>query len=149
MITIAAALERMARRAPSTPALAVRGGRRLTYGELEDRTNRLVAALAESGLGSGDAIGAWMEDGHEYLELYLAAAKAGLVIVPVNARFKAEEASYALERARVRAVFFTDGVAPFVEEALSGHDLSLLVTTGGERVGGARSYERSFTTVAK
>ena len=141
MINIAASLERMARRAPSTPALAVRGGRHLTYAELEERTNRLVAALAESGLGPGDAIGAWMEDGHEYVELYLAAAKAGLVIVPVNARFKAEEARYALERARVRSVFFTDGVAPFVEEALSGHDLSLLATTGAERVAGATTYE--------
>ena len=68
MITIAAALERMARRAPSTPALAVRGGRHLTYAELEARTNRLVAALVGSGLGPGDAVGAWMEDGHEYLE---------------------------------------------------------------------------------
>jgi fatty-acyl-CoA synthase len=141
VINIAATLERIARRGPSTPALAVRGGRHLTYAELEERTNRLVAALVASGLGPGDAVGAWMEDGHEYFELYLAAAKAGLVIVPVNARFKAEEGRYALERARVRSVFFTDGVAPFVEEALSSRDLSLVVTTGVERVAGAMGYE--------
>src|SRR4051812_9354573 len=123
MAQIADALRRVARTVPSTPAIGSWHGRTLTYGELDERTDRLANGLLGAGLAPGDTVGAWMEDGHEYFEVYLAAAKAGLITVPVNARFKSEEARYALERADVRALFFTDGVAGMVEDAVGPRDL--------------------------
>lgn len=148
MLNIADALRLVATRAPSTPAIGVRGGRVLDYAELDQRTNRLANALQGAGLTRGDTVGAWMEDGHEYFELYLAAAKAGLVVVPVNARFKSEEASYALHQAHVSALFFTDGVAAMVDAAIGDADLRLTVTPGNELVAGARPYEQLLDDAA-
>lgn len=140
MTGIADALRRVAHTA-DTPAIGERGGRMLTYGQLDERTDRLANALLGTGLTPGDTVGAWMEDCHEYFELYLAVAKAGLIIVPVNARFKSEEARYALERADVRALFFTDGLAPLVEQAVDARELRLVATTGTERPCGAGGFE--------
>ncbi|BBZ15456.1 class I adenylate-forming enzyme family protein [Mycobacterium branderi] len=148
MRNIADALTLIARRAPATPAIGLRGGRVLNYAQLDERTNRLANALIGAGLSPGDAIGAWMEDVPEYFELYLAVAKAGLVIVPVNARFKADEARYALERARISALFFTDGVAPMVEAALGDRDVRLTATPGEELVAGAKGYETLLAAAA-
>jgi fatty-acyl-CoA synthase len=141
MAQIADALRRVARTVPATPAIAVRGGPVLTYRLLDERTDRLANAMLGAGLRPGDTVGAWMEDGHEYFELYLAAAKAGLVVVPVNARFKAEEAQYALERADVRALFFTDGVAEMVEDALAARKVVVAATPGVQRPLGALFFE--------
>nr|MDT0667878.1 AMP-binding protein [Micromonospora sp. DSM 115978] len=124
---------RVARSAASTPAIAVRGGPTLTYGQVDERTDRLANAMLGAGLRPGDTVGAWMEDGHEYFEVYLAVAKSGLVVVPVNARFTADEARYAFERADVRALFFTDGVAGMVEDAVGPRELRFAATPGTQR----------------
>jgi acyl-CoA synthetase (AMP-forming)/AMP-acid ligase II len=145
---IADSIKNMARKAPSAAAIGVRGGRFLNYGEVDERTDRLANALLGSGLRSGDVVGAWMEDGHEYLELYLAVAKAGLVIAPVNARFKSEEASYVFERANISALFFTDSLAPMVEEAAEESRPRLVVSPGSDLVRGAVGYEDLLSRAA-
>src|SRR5207248_2933104 len=50
-------------------------------------------------------------------------------------------ARYALERADVRALFFTDGVAGMVEEAVGARELLFAATAGHERPIGALSFE--------
>ena len=74
-----------ARRTPRLTAVKLLGGRTVSYAELDDRTDRLANALLAQGLEPGDRVAAWMEDVVEYVELYVAVAKAGLVIVPINA----------------------------------------------------------------
>ncbi|SHL07638.1 fatty-acyl-CoA synthase [Pseudonocardia thermophila] len=146
--TIADALAAIARRSPASPAVGRRGERLRTYAELHERTDRLANAFTAAGLRPGAPVGAWMEDCPEYLEVYLAAAKAGLVVVPVNARFTAEEARYALDRGDVQALVFTDGTAPKVEEAAADRPLRLTLTPGTERVAGAAAYQDVLAAAA-
>lgn len=72
----------------------VDGKKRFSYGEINSRVNRLSNALRDLGFDRGDKIAIMAENCHQFVETYFAIAKAGLVIVPVNARFSAEEASY-------------------------------------------------------
>lgn len=105
-----------ARRSPTRTAVKLRGGRAVSYAELDDRTDRLANALLAQGLEPGDRVAAWMEDCVEYIELYVAVAKAGLVIVPINARLQPSEATYHLTDSGARAIVWTAGLTGNVAE---------------------------------
>jgi acyl-CoA synthetase (AMP-forming)/AMP-acid ligase II len=122
-----------ARRAPDHVAIKLRDGPARTYAQLDARTDRLANALLGLGLEPGDRVAAWMEDCVEYLELYFAVAKAGLVLAPINARFKGAEARFQLEDAGARALFHTQGLAEQVGDLLDpGEARALHVVAGGE-----------------
>ena len=63
------------------------GDRRLTYGELEERANRLANWFASQGVRPGQHIGLYLVSGTEYLEAMLAAYKVRAVPVNVNHRY--------------------------------------------------------------
>lgn len=65
---------------------------RLSYAELEDRTNRLAKGLLSLGLAQGDRVGVYSWNRNEVLEMEVACYKAGLAKVPINARLSRDEA---------------------------------------------------------
>ena len=103
---------------PLRPAL-VDGDVRLNYGELEERTNRLTHGLRALGIGPGQRIGAFLHNGHEYLELSAALNALGGQSVLIGYRLKAGEVAYILENSGARALLFHGDLAPVVEEALT------------------------------
>jgi acyl-CoA synthetase (AMP-forming)/AMP-acid ligase II len=82
--------EAVSDRVRERPAVVV-GDRRLTYGELEDRANRLAHVLQDLGVGPGDAVACHLTNSTEYLETLLAAWKLRAVPVNVNYRYTSEE----------------------------------------------------------
>jgi acyl-CoA synthetase (AMP-forming)/AMP-acid ligase II len=104
-----------ARATPDRVALAEPDGRRRTYAELDSRADRLAQGLLAQGLAPDDRVAIWLGNRIEHLETYLACAKAGLVVVPVNIRFTAEEARFVLEDSGARALVHQGSVAPHVE----------------------------------
>jgi fatty-acyl-CoA synthase len=114
--TFGALIRLGARRSPTLTAIKQRGGRVVSYAELDDRTDRLANALLASGLDPGDRVAAWMEDIVEYVELYVAVAKAGLVIVPINARLQPSEATYHLTDSGAKAIVWTEGLTSNVAQ---------------------------------
>lgn len=130
-------------RAPNRIAVKVLGGPSITYRELDRRTTKLANALLGSGLQPGDRIAAWLEDCIEYVETYFAAAKAGLVMVPVNERFKTAEARYQVQRTGAAALVYSSGVIPHLLELLRDQEIKLLVGTqqAAAEVPGALAYE--------
>jgi acyl-CoA synthetase (AMP-forming)/AMP-acid ligase II len=130
-----------ARRSPDRVAVKEREGREVSYAELDQRTNRLANALLGGGLMRGDRVAAWMEDRIEYVELYVAVAKAGLVMVPINARLQMAEAAFHLTDSQARALVWTPGVQ---ERVARLHDLTadlLRVATEDTDAPGAEGYE--------
>lgn len=93
-------------------------GRRLSYRELDDRTNSLAAALTSLGLSEGDRIGFIMWNRPEILEVLFAAFKLGLCVVPLNARFNSEEIVYHLGDPRAVAVVHGPEFRDDLERAL-------------------------------
>jgi fatty-acyl-CoA synthase len=103
---------------PLRPAL-VDGEERFNYGELEERVNRLTHGLRALGIGPGERIGAFLYNGHEYLELTAALNALGGQSVQIGYRLKAGEVAYILENSGSRALLFHSDLAPVVEEALT------------------------------
>lgn len=101
--TIADAVATHARLMPQR--LATRDSRRsLTWAQWHDRATRLAAALRELGLAKGDRVGVVAYNRIEWMEIYVAMARAGLVVVPLNFRLTAPEMLYILDHAEVAAV---------------------------------------------
>ncbi len=84
----------------------VEGPRRLTYRDLNRRVNRLTTWLLKAGLKQGDRCAYLAYNGIEVVELIFAAAKIGLILVPLNWRLAAKELSFILSDSGAEALFF-------------------------------------------
>src|SRR6218665_2828062 len=80
---------------PAALALLTREGA-LDYVGLEDAVGRLAAALKARGLAHGDRIASWLPKNRLTSLLPLAAARAGLVHVPVNPLLKRMQVAHIL-----------------------------------------------------
>lgn len=114
----------------------------LSYAALDGRVNALAAALTGMGLRRGDRIAFVMWNRPELLEVMFAAFKLGLCVVPLNARFNAEEIVYHVGDPRAAAIVHGPEFAEEVRRAGDrmtsvGHVLSLdgsLPTVPGAQV---------------
>ena len=92
------------------------GDRRLTYGQLEDRANRLANHLSSAGVGSGDFVGCYLTNGTEYIECLLACFKIRAVPVNINYRYVTEELRYLLVDSGCVALVCDEQFVPRVAE---------------------------------
>ena len=74
---------------------------RLTYGELEQRANRLARHLRRLGVGPETLVGVAMERSLDILVSVLAVLKAGGAYVPLDPEYPQERLAYMLEDSRV------------------------------------------------
>lgn len=90
-------LDWLAKRGVRTaPALTV-GGETLTHADLDEQVGRTAADLLQRGLRQGDRVASWMGKTKLACVLPLAAARAGLVHVPVNPVLKRAQAAHILD----------------------------------------------------
>jgi crotonobetaine/carnitine-CoA ligase len=93
--SIAGVLRAQARRHPDRPFLTC-GTDRLTFGELDERTDRVAAGLSALGVRPGDRVALLIPNRVEMAELFFALAKLGAIQVPLNAFLKGEFLRYQL-----------------------------------------------------
>ncbi len=96
-------LNHSARRLPSKVAL-VCGDRRLTYSELELRSNALAHALIRRGVARGDRVIVFAENTAEAVISFWAVLKANAVVVMVNPQTRADKLAYYLNDCRAAAL---------------------------------------------
>ena len=115
-----------ARLTPDKTALVcVPRGDRYTYRELSDRVDRLLAAWRDDcGLVAGDRVALLAHNRVEYIDAFFAAARSGIILVPLGTRLTAHEIRYILSDAGVRGVVY-DGAFGDVVRALAGSSTSL------------------------
>src|SRR5947209_10507731 len=106
-------------------AVALRcGSQRLTYGELDERSNRLAQALRGSGVGAGDRVAYLDRTAPEVIELLFAVSKLGAVIVPMNWRLAAPELADVLGDSGARVLIagseFTESARELTEGRANG-----------------------------
>ncbi|MCW2590368.1 MAG: fatty acid--CoA ligase [Mycobacterium sp.] len=104
----------------------VDGPLRLTYVELADRIRCASGAFAEFGVGKGDRIAVWAPNSAEWIIAAFGLMTAGAVLVPVNTRFKADEAADVVARSGAKAVMVQKG---FLGEDFSVAQVGLDVPT--------------------
>lgn len=114
LLTLAESVATHARTQPHK--LAVRDSRRsLTYAQWDERTSRLANALLGLGLERGDRVALLAYNAIEWLEIYAALARAGLVAVPLNFRLAGPEIAYIAEHAGAKALIAQDALRGVVE----------------------------------
>ena len=97
-------LEMWERRAPHA-VIAEQDHRRWSFGDAAAATGRLAGAMVDAGLRVGDRVAVLSKNRFEFVLLYYAASKAGVVLVPLNYRLAPTEWAYILADARPRMLF--------------------------------------------
>lgn len=77
----------------------------LTWAELAERSHRLARAVAAHGIAPGDRVAIWAPNCWEWVVAVLGLHCAGAVLVPINTRYRGEEAAELLERSNARLLF--------------------------------------------
>ncbi len=90
MLPLSRIVDRAAALQAALPAI-VDGGVRFTYGELAQRAKKLAGALLARGILPGDRVAILARNSFRYLEVNLACAYAGIILVPMNIRIAPAE----------------------------------------------------------
>jgi acyl-CoA synthetase (AMP-forming)/AMP-acid ligase II len=108
MINLAGSAQRFAARNPHAPALIdPLAGVTRTFGELSRRIDLLSGALFDVvGIRPGTRVAALSRNSLEMVELYLACARTGALLFPLNWRFSPSQVAAALHDATPAVVFY-------------------------------------------
>lgn len=124
---------RSARRRPDKTAI-IDGEVNLTFADLDDRVNRVAAALWDNGFRKGDRIALLSHNCWQYAVLAFATARAGVVLVPINFMLGPDEIGYILDHSGVTGLIVEDTLAAVASEAMArdGHvDTKVVITAAG------------------
>ena len=77
-------------------------GRRFTFAEVDAETSRVAVTLRELGVGPGDRVAAMLRNQPEFPLLWLALAKLGAVLVPVNTNYQEFDGTHVLRHSGAR-----------------------------------------------
>jgi len=104
----------IAEQAARTPerVAAEANGRRLTYAQLNERTNQLAHTLQGRGVGPGDLVGVAVERSLDMLIAVLGVLKAGGAYVPLDPDFPPARLALMLEDAQPKVVLTQERLAP-------------------------------------
>jgi len=104
--TIGAHFDRACERWADREAIVVRHQDvRWTYARFREEVDALALGLLALGLEPGDRVGIWSPNRVEWVQLQLACAKAGLVLVTINPAYRVTELEHALSLSGCRALF--------------------------------------------
>jgi acyl-CoA synthetase (AMP-forming)/AMP-acid ligase II len=112
-ITAGTVLKMMARQYPDKPGAGDKF-RKVTFKEWNERSCRLANALTKMGLKKGDRFAILAYNCVEWLEIYAASAKAGLVTVPIMFRLAPPEMEYVVNHAECKAFLASTDFIPMV-----------------------------------
>jgi acyl-CoA synthetase (AMP-forming)/AMP-acid ligase II len=106
--TIPAAVAATIAARPDAEAV-VEPDRRVTYRELGELVRSATRAMLAAGVERGDRVAIWAPNGLGWIVAALGAQSAGAALVPINTRFKGEEAAHVLSTSRAAMLVTTVG----------------------------------------
>lgn len=122
-------------------------GRSRTWAELEAEVDRVVAGFGEAGLVAGYRVVIALPNRIEFVTVYLATLRAGLVAVPVNPRSTTSELDRILVDCGARLVVTDDSTAAVVREAVGSSEVHIAVV--GTPSAGELAYEALAAATAR
>ncbi len=116
--------------------------KRISYLELNRRTNQLAHGLLKRGYKRGDHISILMYNQTEFLEVYNALARIGIVSVPINFRLVDEEITYIINDSDSIALIVGDDLIERVNfEDLEDLGKENFIVVGDNAPEGTTKYE--------
>ncbi|MGH9841748.1 MAG: class I adenylate-forming enzyme family protein [Blastocatellia bacterium] len=101
----------------------------LTFGELDARGNRAARLLAARGFVQGDRLGFFLPNRVEFLDLFLASVKLGVIVVPINVLYREREIGHIVSDAEPKAVMTTRELAEHIPAGTAIFDVDELPAT--------------------
>jgi long-chain acyl-CoA synthetase len=117
-VNVGDSLTRSAAAHPGQVAV-VDGQRSWTYREFNALVNRLAHGLAGRGYQVGDALALASGNSAEFLAVYYACAKLGVVCVPINLGWRTDEVAYVLDHAAARGIVVETQLVGVMYEAVA------------------------------
>nr|AGZ94015.1 non-ribosomal peptide synthetase [Streptomyces sp. MMG1662] len=112
-------LTAQAARTPDAPAVRYED-ERVTYAELESRSNRMARMLATRGVGPEDTVALFLPRSADLVVALTGVVKAGAAYLPVDPGYPAERIAYMLEDARPACVLTTAAMADRLADDTEG-----------------------------
>lgn len=109
-------LEQLAQVLPQEWVALAHGDERLTYQQLNQRSNRLARFLLNNGVELGDHVGHYMRNSPRYIETFFGCTKSRAVHVNVNYRYKQAELQQLLSSLDVKVLVYDTEFADEVAE---------------------------------
>jgi fatty-acyl-CoA synthase len=119
----------------------VDGKRRLTYGELNRRVNRLARSLQAMGLKHGDRCAILAYNCLEYVEVIFATAKLGLILVPLNWRLSPAELAFNLSDSGSETLLLNFEFAETADQLKNQSSIKRMIVIGRKTGPKADAYE--------
>lgn len=138
-----------ARKVAGSRQAVVCGQTRLTWNEVERRSDGLARGLAELGVQRGDRVAVLMLNCHRYLELYFACARMGAVIVPLNIRLAPPEIVFILNDSEAKILVVDKTFAPYAAGRSSCPTIEHILYSGDETPTGLLNYEEVVSSGAQ
>jgi long-chain acyl-CoA synthetase len=130
---------------PDRPAFVCEG--EVTTYELADgRANALATALRELGMASGDHVAVLMWNCPQLLESFFSVWKAGGCVVPLNARFLADELVYHVTDPQANIIFFGEEFRELIHQIQPRLPHVKHFICSGEPLPGQIGYEELMAT---
>ena len=101
-------------------------GHSWTFGELEARSNRMARVLTGRGLGAGSRLAYYLANRVEIIDLWIAAVKLGLVLVPVNVLYRERELKHILGDSDPAAMVASRDLAQWIPAGVPVWDIEEL-----------------------
>lgn len=114
--------------------------RSITWLDFDKTSNRFANLLLSKGFKKGDKVAILLMNSLEWLPIYFGILKAGLLAVPLNYRYTADEIKYCLDLAEVDCLVFGDEFIGRVEDICEKINDVKLLYVGEADVPFAESY---------
>jgi len=124
---------------------------RTSWAELHERTRRLINVFRDAGLQPGDTIAMFMGNRRECFEIFQACAHTGIVYVPVNWHWVAEELIYVLQDAEAKLLIVGGRFVEVANHALVDPRVTtveLALVVGADAPDGFGSYEDELASAS-
>ena len=112
--TVADMVRHWASDRPDAPAYVL-GDRTVSFGELDERSNRVAQGLRAAGVEAGDRVAILDKSSLEYFDLVFGAAKLNAVLVAVNWRLAPPEAAFIVNDATAKVLVVGADLVPLLE----------------------------------
>ncbi|MFH1803481.1 MAG: malonyl-CoA synthase [Pseudomonadota bacterium] len=121
-------------------------GRTYSYADADQESSRFAATLVTSGAQKGDRIAVQVDKSPESLFLYLGCIRAGLVYLPLNTAYQAEELAYFMNNAAPVVFVCQPGREDEVRHIAREQGVAVVMTLGTEGDGSIIDASQDQTT---
>jgi malonyl-CoA/methylmalonyl-CoA synthetase len=115
--------------------LETESGHAYSWRDLDQQTARFSVLLVNLGLKPGDRVASQVEKSPEALFLYLACLRAGMIYLPMNTAYQADEVDYIIGNAEPGLIVCSPELAPTVASIAEKHGVSRVLTLASNGTG--------------